>query len=262
MKPIRMYLNGIAFQGPGIESWAALNRAFETDHYTPPDSWQASPACLSPRAARRVSPQIRLALAVAEQIAPALPEDAAWIFASSTGEGETLKVNLEALRDAQMMIQPLRFQNAVHNAASGQWSIAAKVTAPITSIAAHDQTVGAGLIKAGIQLAFERRAVGVVCYDVPLPEPLDAKRPLGLALGAGLALSPTPGPTTLAEIDLGLAEEAVTAPAHRLSRTLAESGNPVAALLPLFERIGRRVLGHIVIAVHGGCALGLHVRPQ
>src|SRR3546814_1544843 len=116
--------------------------------------------------------------------------EAGWVLASSLGEGETLQVILEALREPDMMIQPLRFQNSVHNAAAGQWSIAAGVTGPITSIAAHDETVGAGFVKAGLQVTLEERSVGLVFYDAPMPEPLNAKRPLGLPLAAGFALSP------------------------------------------------------------------------
>ncbi|MEM9736385.1 MAG: beta-ketoacyl synthase chain length factor, partial [Pseudomonadota bacterium] len=107
---------------------------------------EAAPACLSPRQAKRLSPQIRLALAVAERLGAALPEEAAWVFASSMGEGETLNVILEALRAPDMLIQPTRFQNAVHNAAGGQWTIAAGLRGPVTSIAGYDETVGAGLL--------------------------------------------------------------------------------------------------------------------
>ncbi|MEX0759684.1 MAG: hypothetical protein WD100_08900, partial [Tistlia sp.] len=114
MTPIRLHLEAVDFRGPGIDGWEALGRAFQGDGRLPDDDdGPVQPACLPPRAARRVSPQIRLALAVAERIAPVLPRDAGWVFASAAGESETLKVILEALREPEMMIQPLRFQNAV-----------------------------------------------------------------------------------------------------------------------------------------------------
>lgn len=262
MTPIRLHLEAVDFRGPGIDGWEALGRAFQGDGRLPDDDdGPVQPACLPPRAARRVSPQIRLALAVAERIAPVLPRDAGWVFASAAGESETLKVILEALREPEMMIQPLRFQNAVHNAASGQWSIAAGATGPITSIAAHDETVGAGLLKAALQVALERRAVGLVLYDLPLPQPLDAKRPFGLPLGAGLAFLPAPGPATLAVLELSLAKGAATAPARGLSRALLGSGNPVARILPLLERVASGAPGELRVALHGGQSLHLRVAP-
>jgi hypothetical protein len=259
MKPIRMYLDRIAFWGPGIEDWEALRSMLDGVGYLPSDDWQVSPMCLSPRSALRVSPQIRLAVAIAERIAPSLREDAGWVFASSVGEGETLQVMLEALRKPDMTIQPLRFQNAVHNAASGHWSIAASLTGPITSVAAHDETVGAGFLKACIQLTIEERSIGLVLYDVPMPEPLNAKRPLGLPIGAGFALSPHSGPSTMVAIDVSIADEPLTKPECEVSRVLAASGNPVAQVLPLIERIIRGTEGNVFIGLHGGAALCLNV---
>ena len=261
MKPIRLHLDGIAFWAPGIDSWAALCGMLSGGAYMPSDNWQVMPHSLSRRSALRVSPQIRLAVAMAEQIAPLLHHNAAWVFASSAGEGETLQVMLEALRKPDMMIQPVRFQNAVHNAASGQWSIAAGITQPMSSIAAYDHTVGAGFLKAGSQVAIERRPVGLVFYDVPLPEPLNAKRPLGIPLGAGLALSPDPGSTTKAVIDVELSDAPVTIPQSDVSLALAAAGNPVADILPLMERIAHGTMGETVIGLHGGGALCLRVSP-
>jgi hypothetical protein len=260
--PLSLHLDAVAFRGPGLDGWDALARAFQGDGRLAADEGPALPDCLAPRAARRVSPQIRLALSVAERIAPALPKEAAWVFASAAGESETLKVILEALREPGMMIQPLRFQNAVHNAASGQWSIAAGATGPVTSLAAHDQTVGAGLLKAALQVALEGRPVGLVLYDLPLPEPLDAKRPLGLALGAGLAFSPEPGPATLASLELSVGEGAASAAERPVSRALLASGNPVARILPLLERVAAGAPGELRVALHGGGALHLRVEPR
>ncbi|MEM7120262.1 MAG: beta-ketoacyl synthase chain length factor [Pseudomonadota bacterium] len=259
MTAIRVYLDGVSFWTPGIESWEALCRALDAAGNTLPDTGEVMPDSLSPRAARRVSPQIRLAVAMAEKLAPSLSHEAAWVFASSVGEGETLQVMLEALRRPDMMIQPIRFQNAVHNAASGQWSIAAGIKQPMTSIAAHDETVGAGFLKAGMQIIREDRPVGLVFFDVPMPEPINAKRPLGVPLGTAFALSPVPGPTTMAVIDMNLSSAPATAPQSEVSLALAATGNPIADVLPLIERIVDETAGEVIVRLHGGGALRLRV---
>lgn len=261
MTPVELYLDGIVFRGGGIEDWQSLRGYFGEDAGPCAADEKVVPDCLSPRAARRVSPQIRLALYVAERVAASLPDDASWVFASSVGEGETLQVILEALREPDMLIQPLRFQNAVHNAAAGQWSIAAGITRPFTSIAAHDETVGAGFLKAGIQVFLESRAAGLVFYDVPMPEPLNAKRPLGVPLGAGFALSTAATPETVARIDVSLSDKPPTPPERQVSRRLIETGNPVARVLPLLERIAAGSPGNVYLGLHGGATLRLEVTP-
>ncbi len=236
---------GLGFAAPGAEGEAGLRAALADPTWTPDADWAPRLTCLAPRAARRVSPEIRLALAAAEQIAPHLPPEAGWVFASSTGEGETLNVILEALASPEMMIQPLRFQNAVHNAAAGQWTIAAGLQGPATSVAAYDETVGAGLLKALLQVALERRPVGLVLFDAPIPPPLHEKRPITLPLAASLALRPpgVDGPALAAE----LREAPPSAPASAFARRLAATRNPAAAALPLLEALlgpgGRVVLG-------------------
>ncbi|MEH6755667.1 MAG: beta-ketoacyl synthase chain length factor [Alphaproteobacteria bacterium] len=257
-----LYLDQIAFTSPHAESWDALTQSFSQETgWEVADEWDIIPQSLSKRAARRVSPQIRLAIAIAEQLAPQLNDDAGWVFASSVGEGETLQVILEALRTPEMMIQPLRFQNAVHNAASGQWSIAAGITGPITSIAALDETAGAGFLKAGLQVVVEKRPVGLVLYDVPLPPPLDDKRPLGVPMGAGFALARVPSKDTLASVALSVCDADVTEPTHTISKALCATGNPVSAVMHLLEMLSGGGPSQVVLGLYGGRGLRLDVEP-
>jgi hypothetical protein len=253
---MRVHLNAVTVAMPGADDWDALRAQF--DAATPaPEDWQAKPECLAPRAAKRLSPQIRLALTIAERIAPSLPNDAAWVFASSIGEGETLQVILEALRTEEMMVQPLRFQNAVHNAASGQWTIAAGLTGPATSIGAYYETVGAGLLKAAMQVALEQRTVGLVCYDFPLPDPLDAIHPLGLPVGVGLALSPEATPNTIATFDVSAGDGSPTPPITDFAQTMIDTLNPIATALPLLETLAGIGPSELRLGLHGGSALHL-----
>lgn len=246
------YIQAAALLAPGV----CLGDLAAPGPWAPPPDWQATPACLPPRTARRLSPEIRLAIAVAEHLP--LPPEAAWVFASSVGEGGTLDAILTALCTPDMLIQPTRFQNAVHNAALGQWSIAASLRGPATSIAAYDQTAGAGLLKALLQVGLERRPTGLVVFDAPIPGPLDAKRPLGQPIGAGLSLGPTPGANPLARLTARVGPPAPpTPPTGALARALVATGNPAAALVPLLERLGSP--GQVTLALHGGASLTLQM---
>jgi hypothetical protein len=53
MKPVRVYVDGVALRGPGIEDWPALCGLFEGADYSPAYDDPIVPHCLSPRAARR-----------------------------------------------------------------------------------------------------------------------------------------------------------------------------------------------------------------
>ncbi|MEM7505725.1 MAG: beta-ketoacyl synthase chain length factor [Pseudomonadota bacterium] len=252
------YIDALGFAAPGIADFGALGKRLQGGIWAA-EPWEPAPGCLAPRQAKRLSPAIRLALLVGEAVGPALGEDAAWVFASSVGEGETLNVILSALCEPDMMIQPLRFQNAVHNAAAGQWSIAAGIKGPMTSIAAYDQTFGAGLLKALLQARLEDRPVGLVLYDAPIPVPLDEKRPLGVPMGAALALSPRQGASSRAVLKVEVTTGDATEPRSEAAKALSATGNPVAAVLPLYEVIASRMSGSVMIAQHGGAALRCEV---
>lgn len=258
MKPVTLHLDQIGFAAPGLPDWDALKTALAGGEWRPEPGWSAAPRSLSPRAARRLSPQIRLAIAVAEQLGEP-PAETGYVFASSLGEGETLKVILDALRTEEMLIQPLRFQNAVFNAASGQWTIAARRHGPVTGVAACDETFGAGLMKTVMQIALERRPVALVCYDVPFPAPLDAMRPMGTPLGAGFAFSPEPTAETVAVLKAWVGDAPPDAPGTAPGRAMLASGNPVAQALPLMEALARGGGGRVTTALNGSCALTLEI---
>ena len=253
----RVSVAGMGFVAPGLADAGALRSHLAGAPIAAVDGWRPSPAGLPPRQARRLSVGIALAIAAAEQIAPVLPRDAPWVFASSVGEGETLAEILAALARPEIMIQPLRFQNAVHNAAQGQWSILAGAEGPATSIAAYDDTVGAGLLKAAMQVLLERRPVGLVVFDAPLPPPLHEKRPLALPMAAALALTADGAGARLGSLELSLVhDEAPTDPRESgAADLLVDSGNPVRFALPLLARMGRADRRPMVLGLPGGAGL-------
>ena len=187
MSGTAIYLQAIGVQAPGMSSWHDYINATAETEWAFSEDWSTVPSCLSPRQAKRLSGPTLISLACAEQIGDAIGLEAAWVFASSLGEGLTLDVILQALSQDEILISPMKFQNAVHNAAVGQWTIAKTLQGPSTSIAAFDDTAGAGLLKAWMQCSLERRPVGLVVYDWPLLGPLLEKRPMSAPLAVGMA---------------------------------------------------------------------------
>lgn len=230
------FLHGASAAGPGIASWQELRARFDAGGWSPTPGPVPAPANLPARQARRLSAATRIAIAAAEGLAPALGPRDAWVFGSSAAEGDTLSNLLDALRDPEMLIQPLKFQNAVHNAAAGQWSIVAGARGPITSIAAYDDTAGAALLKGAMQVAREGLAAGVVLFDSPFPPPLDARRPLGAPLAFGVALSGA-AEGAAARLEVSLADRPPDRAATEAGRALQATGNPAAGLVPLLEAL-------------------------
>lgn len=248
-----IYVNALGFCGPGIASIDHLGCAFDGDEMVVPDDWAPNPLTLPRRQARRLSLATRTAIAAAEQIAENVPLDAPWIFASSCGEGDTLNTILAALCQPEVMLQPVRFQNAVHNAAQGQFSIVAGSTGPATSIAAFDDTVAAGLLKCVMQILAEDTACGFVAFDEPLPPPLHERRPYDLTLAGALALSPLRADGTLAKLEITMDRHAIPSDPSTLAGppSVLSSNNPVRFMLPLMAAILGKLSGPVVLTLPG-----------
>ncbi len=257
----RLYVNAVGFAAPGIETTAALYAHFDGAIWPNTDNWEPVSVMLPRRKALRLSEATRLAIMAAEQIGETVPKDAAWVFASSVGEGQTLNEILAALCKSEIMVQPLRFQNSVHNAAQGQWSIIAHATGPATSIAAYDHSVGAGLLKAMMQATLENTSVGLVVFDAPLPPPLHEKRKISMPMAAALALSRHPTVESRCVLDIEVIAHTETPSQIRtdISTELLDSGNPVRFILPLLERIHRPDTQPVFLALPGGAGLKVTV---
>lgn len=262
MTQTQIFVDAVSLIAPAKEHTEPLAKSLATANFTTfPEGWKPSPESIPARARRRYSPQTLLAIQAAENIAPALAQDAAWVFGSAYGEGETLQLILEALRGPTMAIRPTRFQNSVHNAASGQWTIARSIRTAATSICAAQHTAGSSLLKALLQVQLEQRPVGVVLFDAPLPAPLDTSHHLTCPAGAGLALSNHQSPQSVARIAFSLAKTQETAPQTRYGQAAIASLNPVFSILPLFERLTGIGTGDIALGLNGRLNLNLEVTP-
>ena len=218
--------------------------------------WQPSPTSLSPRSRKRLSPQTLLAIAVAEGISPELESDASWVFGSAFGEGEALKAILDALNGPEMAVRPLKFQNSVHNAASGQWTIARKSQGAATSICAGATTAAASLLKASIQVQFEKVSVGLVLFDAPLPFPLSTSHHVSVPGAVALALSQFATDSTMARLDIECHTGDDT---KRVNPSNSNDANPSLAMLPILERLAGIGSGPVALPMNARATLLVEV---
>jgi hypothetical protein len=263
---MRVYVEGVGLCGPGLDNWAASVPVLSgaRDYVAVPT--RLPPATLLPANERRRAVQtVKIALAVAEEALTAArrePAATATVFASSGGDGATIHEILSVLASADRAVSPTRFHNSVHNTPAGYWSIATGSMAASTSLCCHDDSFAAGLLEACVQACVEGHAVALIAYDVPYPQPLHEKRPLGAAFGVALVLAPEPSSAIFAIIDL------VLKPGAAAATTLASAEleglrqcTPAARSLPLLSALAGQVETHVTIDYLGDMALSLNVRP-
>ncbi len=234
-------LAAAALLGPGLPGWAASQGILSGT-----EAWQTGevvlppPALLAPTERRRTGPVVRLALAVASAAAESSGLPFATlrpVFASGNGDAITVGAILEMLTKPDGFVSPTQFHNSVHNAAAGYWSIGTGSNRPATSLGGHDWSFAAALMKAVAECAAECEPVLLAVYDVPMPAPLHARRPIGSVFGAALVLVPDgSGP----QIGLRWSSES-SQRAHPLNPSLRDLAltNPAARSLRLLEALAR-----------------------
>jgi hypothetical protein len=250
---IHVRVLGLGLVGPGLPSWSESLATLrgERPHATAPTAVPA-PLRLPPAERRRAGAAVKIALAVADaacQHADADPQGMASVFTSSSGDGANCHALCEALASADpvdRLISPTRFTNSVHNAAAGYWHIAVASRQATTSLCAHDDSFGAGLVAALTQMAGSAEPMLVVASDTPYPEPLNATRPLPDTLGVALVLAPQQagrapraGQPRLAFELLPLADAGAFTPCQDASLEALRTQLPAARALPLLEAIAR-----------------------
>ncbi len=243
---MKLSIAGIGVLGPGLQGWHACRsvlrgeRAFEAQPLE-----VAAPAILSVRERRRSSLTVRMALTVAAEAVSQTdlePQDLATVFGSANGSGLEIHKLLEALSTPEMLVSPTHFHNSVHNSAASYWCIATSCHQPSTSIAAHDYSFAASLLKAAVQVKAEDRPVLLTVFDCPMPEPLHSKRPIAAAFAVALVLVPNGEGSTGVGISVSWKSDStmldVTRPGDPGLVGLWQ-GTPAARSLPLLEAIAR-----------------------
>lgn len=244
MKPL--YVESVGLAGPGLENWAAAAPVLAgAAPYAPAELAPYSPALLPPNERRRATPAIRIAFRTSEDALSrtTLPASGlATVFTSSEGDTEVVHRINHALAQPARTISPTDFHNSVHNAAAGYWSIAVGSTLPSTSLAAFDASFAAGLTEAAAQALGDDLDVLLTAYDMRMPQPLAAKRPIDEPFAVALVLTPRRTERSLASLALAETQEPVTtlgdAGLERLRRA-----NPAARALPLLQLLARRESG-------------------
>ena len=263
---IRVYVEGVGLAGPGLPGWQ-VSRAVLAGlaPYVSSPIVVAAPPGLPPAEGRRTGAPVRLALEVAREAFADAGRDAALtatVFSSSSGDGDNVHVILEILASHDRGVSPTRFHNSVHNAAAGYWSIAARSHEPSTSLCGYDASFAAGLLEAATQVAVEHRAVALVAYDHPYPQPLHAKRPLGASFAVALMLTPERVAQASAALDIEITR--ASGRVTRVEDTALESlrtSVPAARALPLLEALARSRSETVDVEYVADARLAIGVTP-
>lgn len=256
-------IEGIGLVGPGLCGWSAGRDALSGRvSYAAAPTIIPAPEALPATERRRAGKAVRLALAAGSEAARAAersPSELVAVFASSSGDGENCHAICETLASDDRLISPTRFHNSVHNAPAGYWSIAAAATGPVDCLGAFDASFGAGLLEALGRLATDpTRAVLLVAYDAPYPEPLHTARPLPDAFAVALVLCATDSGSKGIALRVDFASEAAT----RLEDGALEAMRrsiPAARALPLLACLAVPEGGEVRLDYLEGLALQARV---
>jgi hypothetical protein len=263
---ITVFVEGVGVIGPGLDGWASARAVlaglspFEPMPVTPPPI-----TLLPPAERRRAGAAARLAIGAGiEALAQTGrdPSAMAMVFASSSGDGETMHNILCVLATDAREVSPTRFHNSVHNAPAGYWAVATGSREPSTSLCAFDASFSAGLTDAAVQVVVDARPVTLVAYDLPYPEPLHGVRPIENLFATALVLTPAVTARTIAKLSIvtGCSELPETAMADDALERL-RLGNPAARGLSLLAALARGRSETVCFRAAAGTGAEILVEP-
>lgn len=249
-----LYVEAVGIVAPGLAGWSASAPVLSgAAPYAAAELAPYQPALLPPNERRRATQVIRLAFRTSEDAlahTPLAPSGLATVFASSDGDTEVMHRINHALAQPARTLSPTDFHNSVHNAAAGYWSIAVGSRLPSTSLAAHDASFAAGLTEAAALALGDGLDTLLTVYDMRMPAPLDAKRPIGEPFAVALVLTPQRTPRSLAALRL---EETAAAPSTMDEPALERLrlSNPAARALPLLRCLAQGGRGTVHLPAGG-----------
>jgi hypothetical protein len=259
---------GIGAWSECFANWAQLQEGLRSGEW--PEGEALSPELIPPRERRRAPHTVKMAVEVLGQaceMAGMATSEPAVVFTSAMGDMDITDAMCRILADRPELVSPTRFHNSVHNAAIGYWSIATRSHAPATAVAGHDNSASVGLVEAAVQCVSDGIPVLFVCQEGAAPRTLRAVRDSAHPLALAMLFSP-PGSAAspLARLELELIEGGSETSAPRGSFPIDFSGNPSAALLPLFEALAD-VMGPneprrcaLRLAVNEHCSTRIEIR--
>ncbi|HYE39317.1 MAG TPA: beta-ketoacyl synthase chain length factor [Ramlibacter sp.] len=269
---VEVALLGIGLVGPGLPAWAEGQRVLRGElPYAPVPTLVPPPQRLPAAERRRAGVAVKVALTVADAACAQAGVDPAvlvTVFTSSSGDGANCHALCETLANPpgpERLVSPTRFTNSVHNASAGYWHIAVGSQQASTSVCAHDDSFGAGLLAALTQLPAQGAPVLLVASDAPYPEPLHAARPLPDCMGVAFVLaSPAAAGTgpAQARLRIRLLPQSASGPVTPCREPALEqlrASIPAARALPLLEALARGEAAHIVLRASAKMALAIEV---
>ena len=251
-------LQAVGLIGPGLPDWDSACAVLRGDaDWAPVDIEWPYPALLPANERRRVTPLTRLVLGAAQQVldGSALdPLETPCVFATAGGDLEVVQKICKTLLMPDRPISPMMFNNSVHNAIAGYFSIASGSRCASTSIAAGRATAAVGLLEATLIARSEQRPTLLMVYDAAPAEPL--------ALCTGMienifAIALLIGPTAGSGRGLYLSVGAAAIESNQLPEVLRQlaASNPAAALLPLLSLAASGAAGSVTLPQQVGSSL-------
>lgn len=258
---IELYLHAVGLAAPGLPDWPQAHAVLRGQApYQAEALAPYAPPLLPPNERRRATPVVRQAFRVAEQaIAGRDASDLATVFSGSDADMAILHRISAALATPERIVSPTDFHNSVHNAAAGYWGIGTGSRAPSTTLAGYDASFALGLLEAGLQVISDRRAVLLVVFDVPAPEPLLHARAMAVPASCALWLSHE-AMGAIARLQLAPCADDET-PMRDAALELVRLGNPALRSLPLLQMLARGERGRVVLPNAGGRKLAVDVLP-
>ncbi|MEE4379438.1 MAG: beta-ketoacyl synthase chain length factor [Candidatus Competibacteraceae bacterium] len=249
---MEFYLSSPGLLAPGLPGWRDSQAVLtgQAPYQNSPIN-RPNPKLLNRNSLRRATFTVRLALHVTQDAfigMESLSSQLASVFACSGGDTDALDQVFTALIQPERPVSPNQFNNSVHNAPAGYWSIATGSQAPSISLSAYDASFTAGLLEAGGLVYSTNQAVLLVTYDVPPPPPLTPFRPILGPFAVAWVLTPERVSTScshLTQVSIvdGCPEDQLIDKDLEALRV----GNPAARSLPLLQCMARRVTKTVLL---------------
>jgi hypothetical protein len=236
---ISVYLQSVGVVAPGLADWPTCRNILTGQRdYQPAPIPRFNPERLPANARRRITPTIRIALQAATEAMRASAFDAASVasvFATSHGDLDVSDRICKALALPERPVSPTDFQNSVHNAPAGYWSIGSHCRQPSTSLSAGTASFAAGLLESCTQVLSDRHTVMLVAYDQPPPQPLANEHACTIPFATAMILSRKPGVDSLARLTLALTGQDASNCLRCTALEAVRLGSPAARALSLLE---------------------------
>jgi len=253
---MRVCVQGIGVLGAGLPDWPTARAILcggRVYRQEPPP--QPRPDLLPPNERRRGAAIMRWSIAAAQEAVAAsglAASDLATVFTSSGGDADTLDNICQALATPERIVSPTRFQNSVHNAPAGYWSIGAASRRSSVTLCGHDASFAVGLLEAASEVVVDQAPVLLVACDLRYPEPLWAVRPITEAFAVALVLAPPPTRDSLAFWSISV-ERGDAVGEFPVAIPAAFRDNPAGRALTLLEALAQRAAGPIKMSYIDGC---------